>query len=494
MKNKIYSIIYLFLVLFTGCDTHPINQSNPGLPSIQITISDDALDSIVNNKHYKATAFILLVDSEGDTLLYDSLDNIHTRGNNTFGPNKKAFSVKLRKKAKVLGLDKGKRYALLANFYDESHIRNAVAFDLAREMGLEAPRYSFVSLYINANYLGLYQITNKVEDLLDFGRNGFLIEGNSCVELPRHLTDNEKDSIIRSYDLIKTYIENCFECDAYYDSLQQWVDLESFAKYFLIQEITLNMDAAGPGSFYKYASNEDGWKLHAGPIWDFDKSLATSHRGFYHEWEKNEVIAPLGITDSLGRAYQGLLLHSLYKREEFRDLVKTIYNNEISAICHNYLDSGKISELIEYLKHEAKNDYLVNLSGKPFVYEDETKKVQLFLKQRIDFLDWFFNTPDNNKVCIIYYDSSFRPDGDRIAQIMLPADTKICVPKLLEITFNSTPIPVALLYKGTDSIVSNQTLITSEDTLELKWRKPSQKEIQLRRIKKKLRCWGIKAK
>ena len=69
---------------------------------------------------------------------------------------------------------------------------------------------------------------------MDFGRYGFLMEGNSHVELPRHLSDEERDSIVRKYKKIESYIEECADCDACYDSLQRWMDMESFAKYYLL--------------------------------------------------------------------------------------------------------------------------------------------------------------------------------------------------------------------------------------------------------------------
>ncbi len=482
----------LLLLLLVGCKSR--NQDEVfTIPSVYVNVSSADLDSMMRNKHYKASAFVSIVSSKGDTLLSDSVDNIHTRGNTTFGHNKKAFTVKLRKKKKLLDLDTGKRFVLLANAYDESHIRNAIAFDLAQRMGLKSPKYSYVSLYINSEYRGLYQMTNKVEDLMDFKNNGFLIEGNSNVELPRHLTTERKETIISSYNLIISNIEKCFDCDSCYDSLQRWMDLVSFAKYYILQEISLNMDAPGPGSFFKYASDEDGGKLHAGPVWDFDKFFATIHRGWNYEWEKNEIMACAGVIDSSGHVYSGLLLHCLWKREEFRNLVKDLYNNEISTICHTYIESGRIDSLVYYLRPEAKRDYRTNVGWRWFAYEEETQRVRAFLKQRIEFLDWFFNSPKENMVCITYLDSCFRGSGggDKIAQVWIPSKKIIKVPKLLAISFNYTPIPDALYYKGTNIVVSNKSIINSEDEFELKWRKPSPQEVLLRRIRKKLHYWGL---
>ena len=491
MKNHgLVLFVLILLLILMGCNSHSTHQTD-GLPSLYVMMSDDDLDSILHDKKYKAPAFVTLVTSVGDTLLCDSIDNIHTRGNTTFKHEKKPFTIKLRKKTKVLGLDRGKRYVLFANAFDESYIRNAVAFDLADVIGLKAPKYSYLSLYINSKYRGLYQITNKIEDIMDFGRDGFLMEGNSHVELPRHLSDEERDSIVRKYKKIESYIEECADCDACYDSLQRWMDMESFAKYYLLHEITLNMDATGPGSFFKYASNEDDGKLHAGPAWDFDKSLATIHRGWNYEWEKNEIVAGLGLVDSSGKVRSGVLLYALWKREDFRELVKDIYMNEVSELCHDYLESGRMDSLIDYLRLGAEKDYNENGGWRYFAYNEETQRVRTFLQQRLEFLDWFFATPREDMVCITYLDTCRHGDGDRIAQVWLPANNTPKLPKLLETPFNNTPVPDVLCYKGTNDKVSNQTQIKSEDEIELKWRKPTKKEVLFRRIRKKLHSWGL---
>ena len=51
------------------------------------------------------------------------------------------------------------------------------------------------------------------------------------------------------------------------------------------------------------------------------------------------------------------------------------------------------------------------------------KRVRAFLKQRIEFLDWFFNSPKENMVYITYLDSCFRGGvrGDKIAQVWIPS-------------------------------------------------------------------------
>ena len=123
---------------------------------------------------YQVGATITLKDngSDKDTKhlaeFTDKVD-IKVRGNSTANPTngKKAYRLKFQKKHKhdLLGLGYEKRnWALLANVFDHSMIRNALSYHLEKEVGLDfCPGYKFVDLVINGNYRGTYQICDHVE-------------------------------------------------------------------------------------------------------------------------------------------------------------------------------------------------------------------------------------------------------------------------------------------------------------------------------------------
>ena len=163
-----YINTFLFIIIiafFVGClhkESREESIKSP-LPSLYITILPSQFDSILNNRDYKAPADAIIVDANSDTLYDGPLKHIKTRGNSTWRNDKKPFSIKLYRSRKLLHLDKSKSFVLLANARDESHIRNAIAFNVSRAIDLPAPRYDYVSLYINNQYKGLYQMTNKVE-------------------------------------------------------------------------------------------------------------------------------------------------------------------------------------------------------------------------------------------------------------------------------------------------------------------------------------------
>lgn len=51
---------------------------------------------------------------------------------------------------------------------------------------------------------------------------------------------------------------------------QELIDLDSWARKYLIEEIFASTDSGNFSQFYYYDGAEENGKLYAGPIWDFD--------------------------------------------------------------------------------------------------------------------------------------------------------------------------------------------------------------------------------
>lgn len=79
-----------------------------------------------------------------------------------------------------------KKWILLANYGDKTMMRNEIAFNLSRISNLDwTPQSHFIELSINDEYLGIYQLVQKVEESsnrVDIGEDGYLLEVN---RLPR---------------------------------------------------------------------------------------------------------------------------------------------------------------------------------------------------------------------------------------------------------------------------------------------------------------------
>ena len=106
---------------------------------------------------------------------------IRTRGNSTrtfLGAQqtgKYSYRIKLAEKADMFGMGKSKDWILLSNVYDPTSMRNVAAYELARALGLAYCDSTWVVLYLNGEYRGLYQfcesisISSKRVDITDWG-------------------------------------------------------------------------------------------------------------------------------------------------------------------------------------------------------------------------------------------------------------------------------------------------------------------------------------
>lgn len=103
------------------------------------------------------------------------------RGNSTWlAGEKKPYKVKLQTRYSIAGLPAERSYIFLSNPFDNSMLRNEVGFALSRISNLEwTPNSAYADVYLNDDYRGTYQITDKVgisETKLNIGNNGYLLE------------------------------------------------------------------------------------------------------------------------------------------------------------------------------------------------------------------------------------------------------------------------------------------------------------------------------
>ena len=123
----------------------------------------------------------------------DSLQ-IRGRGNSTWRKSeKKPYRLKFHAPQRLLGpgFANARDWTLLANHGDKTLIRNALTYELGRFVGLPfCPAYLFVDLFVNGQYLGIYQVSDQVE--AGKGRvavkkaSGWLLETAGKWNLERH--------------------------------------------------------------------------------------------------------------------------------------------------------------------------------------------------------------------------------------------------------------------------------------------------------------------
>lgn len=94
--------------------------------------------------------------------LYDGKIEIKGRGSSTWWFPKKPYKIKLDKKTSLFGMGKQKHWVLMANYADESLMRNYTANNLAQSLGGSAMDSVFVDVVMNGEYVGNYQLCEQV--------------------------------------------------------------------------------------------------------------------------------------------------------------------------------------------------------------------------------------------------------------------------------------------------------------------------------------------
>lgn len=300
-------------------------MKSANIPAMFIDTASGSMDHLHEDKANEEPGKICVVQEDGVTEYQDELPRISGRGNSTWEFEKKPYALKLKTDQPLCGLRKSDRWRLLALWNEGSRMGDKIAMDLANEMGLSySTQGTWVDLYLNGEYRGIYLLTESVTvgegrvNIYDTEKNnkrnnasieaetvrhyeedgskGYLLENGTDVDggyliekdHPKHWEAEANGFQTSRGDLftinapqhaskeqvayIRNYVE---EIDALVQDADPVVwerlDLTSFAKRFLVDEIALEMDT-GSTSMYFYKDRGDE-KLYSGPAWDYDNAF-----------------------------------------------------------------------------------------------------------------------------------------------------------------------------------------------------------------------------
>lgn len=235
----------------------------------------------------------------------------HIRGQSSASFEKTPYRLELwdneGKDAKypIMGMPGDGDWALLSPYPDKSLIRNALAYEIGKTIGLPAPRYTFVEVYLNLDsqpissddYQGVYLLTEtldidkdrinlkklKKDDLTEPNiTGGYLMQFNMmAAEEPLIKGSGWSDLELKEpgdaqpqqLAWITNYIQkvhNSLRIANPSDSQSgypAYIDVDSFINYIIENELAREGDSYMRSTYiYKDRSH----KLKAGPLWDYD--------------------------------------------------------------------------------------------------------------------------------------------------------------------------------------------------------------------------------
>ncbi|MDR1219054.1 MAG: CotH kinase family protein, partial [Treponema sp.] len=332
-------------------------------------------------------------------------DRIRGRGNATWSYPKKPYKIKLDKKTDMLGMGKDKDWVLLANYCDKTLLRTAIAFKLGELLEFPwTPKARFVELFLNGEYMGNYQLVEGIkqgDDRVDIPETGYIVERDGYyLSEPRYFVTNDSygysfknpdtdDLTDDQWNYIRDYMnefESALGSGSFADPVNgysKYIDTESFAKWFLFQNILANMDT---NPFLVKADDTYTTQLFMGPVWDFEWSIGIG-------WYDGSRPRPADYWVQNGWYFAKLLTDDVFvgKLQNLWNQNKTLVRQEILQFIDDTKDEIMKSQVMNFRRWDILNDR-ISVGGIPLgSFEAEVTCDSQFFINHMDWLDTAIN-------------------------------------------------------------------------------------------------------
>jgi len=315
MRNTLFII---FLLLFVSV-IPGFGQLSSNLPIVVITtpdgadIPDEPKVTAEMKIIYNGTGIINNITDNGN--IYSGKVGIEIRGRYSASLPQKPYAFETRDEVgdnlnvPILGLPEENDWILTANYNDKAFLRNFLAFEIFRNMGHYAPGTVYCEVVINDEYQGIYLLGEKIKqdknrvniaklnpdensgDNLTGGYifvNDYYTKNDSWLSKYSPLNKPGGDVHFVYFDpepgeltaQQKAYLQNfvdSFERVLYNPGFKDrssgyraYLDVNSFVDYFILGELSRNVDAYKKSRFYFKDKDSKGGLIHSGPPWDYD--------------------------------------------------------------------------------------------------------------------------------------------------------------------------------------------------------------------------------
>jgi subtilisin-like proprotein convertase family protein len=247
---------------------------------------------------------------------YHNKIGIELRGSTSQSFPQKSYSIETRDASNVehdttvLGMPADNAWILYAPYDDKTCMRNVLTFDIANKTGHYASRTRYCELVLNGQYKGIYVMMEKIKrgadrvnikkvDPVDTVGNkltgGYIFKidkptgsgGNTGWNSNYRSSTNKVIHFLYDYPKdVNIAPKQARYLQAYVDSVEtalasptfaspttgyaKYIDVNSFIDYFLLNEVTRNVDGLRLSTFLHKKRRSDGGKLFAGPAWDYN--------------------------------------------------------------------------------------------------------------------------------------------------------------------------------------------------------------------------------
>jgi hypothetical protein len=360
------------------------------------------------DREYQDVALLLMEPRGGTSSLAQNPTlatraGFHLRGQSSADFEKAPYRLELRDNADedadhpLLGMPADSDWVLRGPFPDKTLIRDALAYSLGGDLGLRAPRFAFVELYLNLDshpmaaddYQGVYLLAETIkrsQDRLDLAKlhetdltapavsGGYILQFNmmvaeppllQCTTLPGQPPDScwtdlevvePKELAPQQQAWITNYIQKFHNALHSADPANPktgypaYIDVDSFVNRIIHDELSRPDDAYVRSThFYK---DRDG-KLFAGPLWDYDLGYGafagfTGGASAVQGWQFQPVSGSNSTTDWFLK---------LMADPEFSQRVEARWRQLRKGVLSNQQLDARITALAEPLSDAASRNF-----------------------------------------------------------------------------------------------------------------------------------------
>ncbi len=207
-------------------------------------------------------------------------------------------------------------WVLNASYNDRSFLRDVLAQKLAGDFGLQKSNTRYVEVILNDAYQGIYILMEKIKqggnrldiaDLLPVDNAGDELTGGYLLKIDKtsgspsrnwtssYISGGGTGKVLfqieypkielittQQFNYIKNYV-NTFEKSLQEESglkpnaaYRSMMDMPSFVNYFLLNELTRNVDGFRLSTYFYKDKDSKGGKLTMGPTWDYNLSFGNA--------------------------------------------------------------------------------------------------------------------------------------------------------------------------------------------------------------------------
>ena len=341
---------------------------------------------------------------------------IKLRGNSTSRLDKKSYRLKFDSKQKILDMPaKAKNWAIIANFSDKTLMRYLLAHKISSLFELTySPACESVDMIVNGEFQGNFGFCDQMEE--GKGRIEVTEMDKTCIEEPevtggyviaadgwarqggdKYYLSNKGVVLVIKYpkdnDIVKeqeSYILNAFNVveDECYNNVIDKIDIDTFCKYLLVEDLTGNGETFW--STYMYKERNDD-KIYFGPVWDFDLAFDNNNR-VYPTLEKKDFIYKYDISAGT----MNTLATKILSNEKVIKRLKEIWlsfieskvtKNKLISYINEIIDKINESQKLNFIRWDILNTKILLNPVARGSFEAETDYLIYFIVQRFDILD-----------------------------------------------------------------------------------------------------------